>query len=331
MRADAVVFTGVRQVRFMEVEVPDPGPEDVVVDLVYSWISNGTESSFLYGERVTGEQAPRPGDALPFPQVAGYQKVGIVRSVGESVKDVEPGDWVFASISKVNGMKFDSGGHINPSVTHRSQVWKLPERVEPLAYSGAVLTQVGYNCGFRPDVTAGDQAIVIGDGMVGQWAAQSLSHRGAEVTVLGRHDARLSLLPSPIRSFNTRKEPLSRWLDGRRDIAVVVDTVGDMNAFREIQPAMKWNSHFVSAGFLGTEGTIDIQQLRAQEMTLHCPSGWTKQRMDETIAGIHEGWLQTLPLITHKFSAAEAENAWMLIMEKSEPFLGVILEWRNKP
>ncbi|MHA6484855.1 hypothetical protein ACX1C1_23475 [Paenibacillus sp. strain BS8-2] len=330
MRAEAVVFTGMRQVSFMEVDVPDPGPEDVVIDLAYSWISNGTESSFLFGERISGEQVTRPGDELPFPQVAGYQKVGIVRSVGEQVTELSPGDLVFASISMVNGMKFDYGGHINPSITPASQVWKLPADADPIAYSGLVLTQVGYNCGLRPAVESGDIAVVIGDGMVGQWAAQTLAHRGANVTVLGKHDRRLALLPSTIRTFNLKEHDLADWIGNRSDIAVVVDTVGAMDTFRELRPAMKLNSHLVSAGFLGNEGTVDIQELRAQEITLHSPSGWTKERMDDTLIGIRDGWLQTKPLITHRMKAEDAEQAWRIIMDKSEFFLGIVLEWSSE-
>ncbi len=52
MKAQAVVFTAPRQVEFMEIHCPDPGPEDVVVRLTHSWISNGTEGSFLRGERI---------------------------------------------------------------------------------------------------------------------------------------------------------------------------------------------------------------------------------------------------------------------------------------
>jgi len=329
MRGEAVVFTDVRQVRFMEVELPEPGPEDVVIELEYSWISNGTESSFLYGERISGEQVTRPGDVLPFPQVAGYQKVGIVRSLGALVEGLEVGDRVFASISKVNGMKFDTGGHINPSVTHASQVWKLPAEADPIAYSGMVLTQVGYNCGIRPAVEPGDIAVVIGDGMVGQWAAHTLAHRGAEVTVLGRHDDRLALLPSPIRSYNLKRNRLADWIGDRRDIAVVIDSVGAMDTFRELQSAMRLNSHLVSAGFLGTEGKVDIQELRPQEITLHSPSGWTTPRMEATLEGIRDGWLQTTPLISHRFPAERAEEAWRLVMEKTEPFLGIVLEWKK--
>jgi 2-desacetyl-2-hydroxyethyl bacteriochlorophyllide A dehydrogenase len=327
MKAKAVVFTNVREVSYRDVEVPDPGPEDVVIDLEFSWISNGTESSFLYGERISGEQVTRPGDVLPFPQVAGYQKVGVVRSIGDGVTGFAPGDRVFASVSKVSGMMFDTGGHINPSVTHESQVWKLPEGADPIAYSGMVLTQVGYNCGIRPAVTPGDVAVVIGDGMVGQWAAQTLAHRGANVTVLGRHDGRLDLLPPAIRPYNLKRNALADWIGDRSDIAVVVDTVGAMDTFRELKPAMKLNSHLVSAGFLGTTGMVDIQELRAQEITLHSPSVWTEQRMDDTLAGIREGWLRTTPLITHRIRAEKAEEAWRIIMNKSGFFLGIVLEW----
>ncbi|HZG74758.1 MAG TPA: hypothetical protein VEZ72_02760, partial [Paenibacillus sp.] len=236
---------------------------------------------------------------------------------------------VFASISRVNGMKFDTGGHVNPSVTHQGQVWKLPDGVEPLDYSGMVLAQVGYNCGNRPNVTEGDAAVVIGDGMVGHWAAQTLAHRGAKVTMLGKHDRRLSLRSPGIDAFNLATGTLAEWLNepGNRNIAVVVDTVGAMDTFRQLRPAMKLNSHFVSAGFLGTTGMVDIQELRAQEITLHCPSGWTKNRMDATLEGIRDGWLRTAPLITHRLPAHEAASAWLMIMERSEFFLGVVLEW----
>lgn len=327
MRAKAVVFTDVRQVRYMDVAVPELGPEDVCVELEYSWISSGTESSFLYGERIRGEQVSRPGDVLPFPQVAGYQKVGIVRSIGERVQDLKVGDRVFASISHIEGMHFPTGGHINPSITHHSQVWKLPDNVDTLAYSGLVLTQVGYNCGIRPEISEGDTAVVIGDGLVGQWAAQTLAHRGAKVTVLGRHQERMELLPAGISSLNLMENSIGDWLGNRSNIAVVVDSVGAMDTFWKLKGAMKHNSHLVSAGFLGSSGMVDIQELRAQEITLHCPSGWTKDRMDDTLAAVHEGWLQTLPLITHRFLAHQAEEAWQLIMDKEEPFLGIILAW----
>ena len=49
--------------------------------------------------------------------------------------------------------------------------------------------------------------------------------------------------------------------------------------------------------------------------------------MDETLRMIAGGYLETLPLITHHFPVAQAADAWKLIESKTEPVLGVILDW----
>ncbi|WP_308638383.1 alcohol dehydrogenase catalytic domain-containing protein [Paenibacillus silvisoli] len=333
MKAQAVVFETKEAVTVRSVEVPEPGERDVVIEVDYSWISIGTESSFFRGERIAGETPYKEGGPWPFPHVPGYQKVGRVIRTGAAVAHVQTGDRVFASISKVNGMYFDFGGHINPAVTDSSQVWKLPEDgPDPIAYAGAVLTQVGYNCGMRAPISKGDIAVVIGDGLVGQWSAQTLAHRGAEVFLLGHREDRLKLAAAGgyATPVNGHGIDSARLLGQRanRQLAVVVDTVGSLETFRKLQPLMKHDSHLVSAGYLGESGLIDIQALRGQEITLHTPSGWTAERMTATIAAIREGWLSTVPLITHRFPAAEAAAAWEVITSKPSPCLGVVLDWR---
>ena len=152
MIADAVVFTGPNTVAFRKISCPDPGPTDVVVGITHSWISNGTEGSYLRGERSDGDTPYRHGDPLPFPVVAGYQKVGTVQQVGENVKDIQVGETVFATIGRVDGMHHKYGGQVSPSVSPREHVWKLPSGADPLAFAGMVLAQVGYNAGKRPHV-----------------------------------------------------------------------------------------------------------------------------------------------------------------------------------
>ncbi|MFC3769769.1 zinc-binding dehydrogenase [Paenibacillus sp. GCM10012303] len=326
MKAYAVVFTDKGKAAYTEVQVPEPVDYDVIIDVECSWISTGTESSYFRGERIRGETPYKLGDPWPFPIVAGYQKVGIVRQVGKAVQGIVPGERVFAALSRVSGMFEPYGGHIHPAVTPAGQIWKLPQGASPEDYCGLVLTQVGYNCGMRPDVTPGDVAVVIGDGLVGQWAAQTLLHRGAEVFVLGRHDDRLAHLPPQIRGVHTRRTDAVSALEGRK-VAVVVDSVGDMDTFYALQPSMKRDSHLVSAGFLGEKGLVDIQKLRGQEITLHTPSGWTGKRMEETIQAIADGWLQTSPLITHRYPAERAAEAWQFIQQSKSGALGIVLNW----
>jgi len=331
INAMAAVATKPCHVEFLSVTVQSPGPDDVTVRIVHSWISNGTEGSFVRGERIQGDVPLSDTDPSPFPNATGYQKCGIVEAVGADVTGLAVGDEVFVSISQIDGMFYPYGGHISPSVSPQSQVWKLPANVSMLAASGLVLTQVGYNCGIRPPVSKGDTAIVIGDGMVGHWAAQTLQWRGARVALLGRHDDRLS--PFEVGSgdlrINEKKQDrdavLREWAP--EGINIIVDTVGSVPTMLELFEQLKRDGHIVSAGFYGHEGNIDIQLLRHREATLHTPAGWTKERMDATLDLLAKGVLTTEHLITHRFPAADCGAAFDLILKRNEPVLGVILDW----
>ena len=80
----------------------------------------------------------------------------------------------------------------------------------------------------------------------------------------------MQVKPTPIESLRKNASVSSKG------IAILVDTVGDIEAVNESLPLMKHDGHIVSAGFYGTEGMIDIQKLRRGEQTLHCPSGWSR-------------------------------------------------------
>jgi len=330
LQANAVVFTAPHTVEFRTVSCPEPGPTDVVVHVTHSWISNGTEGSYLRGERSDGDTAFSAGNPLPFPVVAGYQKIGIVEWVGREADGFHIGETVFATIGRVKGMHHWYGGHVSPSVCPRGEVWKLPAGTEPLAFAGMVLTQVGYNGGRRPRVSVGDPAVVFGDGMVGIWTAQTLAWRGAEVVLVGRHAYRLQRFGSrPFRhTVNTQEADWQEYLKSHfpDKVQVAVDTVGKMELLDAVQPFMRRNGHLVSAGFYGRNDSMALQPPRYGELSIDLVSGWTRDRMDETLRLIAGGQLETLPLITHHTPVAQAAAAWNLIESKSEPVLGVILD-----
>jgi len=310
------------------VTCPDPGPENIVVRVTHSWISNGTEGSFLRGERIAGDTAYRDGDPWPFPIVAGYQKIGIVEWVGDQVNDLEVGETVFATMGAVNDMFQPRGGQISPSISNREGLWKLPKGVDPLAFSGMVLTQVGYNCGVRAPIEKGEGAIVIGDGLVGQWAAQTLAWRGAKVVLVGRHNDRLK----KFKSGHTTNEKETNLEDAVRNLfpkgaQIAVDTVGSIDTLLKLMENMKRFGHLVSAGFYGTADAMPLQPPRYKELSIDLVSGWQPKRMDQTLDLIASGHLDTLSLITHHFPVEQAADAWRLIESKQDPVLGIILDW----
>ena len=332
MKADAVVFTAINTVQFTTIDCPDPGPDDAVVRVTHSWISNGTEGSYLRGERVNGDTPWRPGDPEPFPIVAGYQKIGVVEKVGAAISDLSVGETVFCVAGRVNGMFKPWGGHVSPSVSPRDVIYKLPPDVDPLACAGLVLTQVGYNCGTRAPVERGEWAIVFGDGMVGNWAAQTLAWRGAKVIVVGRHEHRLSLARELAKAITVNTND-NDWIDAipesgvAEHVAVAVDTVGSPDMTEKIINLLRPGGHIVSAGFCRGEDRVSLQSLRDREISLDSVSGLTRPRMERTLELIAEGNFKTLPLITHRFPARSAADAWRLIQDRREPVLGVILDW----
>lgn len=333
MDAHAVVFVAPHEVKFQPVTCPEPGPRDVVIEVHHSWISNGTEGSFLRGERTAGDTTWRPGDPSPFPIIAGYQKVGRVTWVGaEAAQDYAVGDRVFAVMSQVEGMFDRHAGHVSPSVCDVSFVHKLPDGVDPVAYSGLVLTQVGYNCGTRPRIEPGQLAVVVGDGLVGQWAGQALKQRGARVVMTGRHASRLKTFAEGGWGETVRvvrgsgvDEVAARVGDTK--VTVLVDTIGDTTLFDAYLPIMAHGGTIVSAGFYGTADQIEIQRYRFREIAFDLVAGITRERVDATMAWVREGKMDTLGLITHRFPVAEAAKAWELIASKREHVLGVVLDW----
>ncbi len=332
METTAVIFDGPNQVRFGALEVPEPRPDEALVQTEWSWISNGTEGSFLRGERHGGETPASAEKPAPFPIVAGYQRVGRVVAAGAE-SGVTAGQRVFVTITRIAGLAEGHGGHVFCGPVHRDQIYVLPEGGPPAeAYSGLVLTQVGWNCGQRPVIAPGDAAVVIGDGMVGQWSAQTLQQRGAKVMLLGRHDSRLArwVTRADDRAVNSRQQDaeaaVAEWAP--EGVQAIIDTVGHLPTVSALFWRLRHNGHIASAGFLGNEGKIDIQMLRFREACVHAPSGWTRQRLEETMAWVHDGRLTTLPLVTHRLPATQAAEAWQAIANDRNT-LGVLLDWRE--
>ena len=341
MKTDAVIFTAPNTVEFGEVTCREPSADDVVVRTRQSWISNGTEGSYLRGERVDGDRAYMPGDKWPFPVIAGYQKIGTVEWTGAAVTDLAIGEVVFVTVGFVEGMHHDYAGQVRHSVTPRSEVYKLPVHDDPLKYAGMVLTQVGYNSGIRPAFTPGAVAVVGGDGLVGQWTAQTLVNRGARVILLGRRDSRLALferwcsgraatgVQAECHCINTRNSGMDLELETVFGVkaSIGIDTVGSLELMNLFSEQMHRFGHLVSAGFYGVDDRFALQPARYGEHTIHLVSGFTRERMELTRTELANNRLETLSLITDHFPVEQAATAWKAIESKDPDVLGVILDW----
>ena len=146
----------------VEVPLPDPGPDDVVVRTLHSAVSRGTETLVFRGEVPPSQyermRAPFQVGDFPGPVIYGYLAVGVVEDgpgTGRTVFCLHP--------------------HQERFVVPASMVVEVPDGVPPgrAVLAGTVETAVNALWDAAPRV--GDRIAVIGAGMVGAAVAAVLA------------------------------------------------------------------------------------------------------------------------------------------------------------
>lgn len=330
-KSQAIVFGEPNRVEVQEITLPEMSAEDLVVSVEYSSISIGTERWCLMGKLHEPGQPP----PTPFPYVPGYQAAGVVVEVGEKVTDFAPGDRVFSQGTRLvdGAVGAGWGGHSRFHVTHQANVHKLPDAVSTHEASGLVLAQVGYNGARRPWLNQGDAVLVIGDGLVGQYAAQVFRHRGAHVILSGHHPYRLALAArySADEVVNSREVDITAYIRARHPngVPVVAESASKNELIRTAINLLGYDGQLVLLGYYPEgECMIDIHWIRLCETTVHCPNSIEYTRMKNTLDLLAQGAMHVRELVTHTIPYQEAPLAYQMILEKASDFLGVVLKWQ---
>lgn len=191
-KAKTLVLTGPRQLEFMEIELPEVGLDDVLVDTISSGISHGTEMNVYRGVAPqwsktydrdlrlfqpvteTGNLTPERGyftgsDPLwGYPLAYGYANVGRVVEVGENVTSLTIGSLVYAYRP-----------HQQAYVAPAESVILLPELADPAQGVFFANLNTAYNGVLDADIRIDDTVVVFGQGVVGSLVMQFLKRTSA--------------------------------------------------------------------------------------------------------------------------------------------------------
>ena len=187
MKIQAVVFDKGEQISIREVGLPEIREDQLRTETLYSVVSPGTELRTLAGHYGASEH---------FPIIPGYATVSRVVEVGSKYKGYQVGDLVSARggagfIGAEGYWGGQAAGHVY-SLT--SSLVRLPDdaRENPLKYVIAELAAISYRGVLSANAHPGDHAVVIGQGMIGRFAADFLRLKGCLVTVCDISPARLA-------------------------------------------------------------------------------------------------------------------------------------------
>jgi len=330
METDAVIFESPGKVVAGRATVPDQlGPQELLIRTHYTFVSPGTERWILL-DKFRAKDGPLPP---PFPRVPGYQRVGEVLDVGSEVKDVKPGQIVFSALARTEKPVWMWGSHISVGVSPAEFVLPLPEGMSEEEVAALVIVQVGYNAGTRPPVKLGDVAVVVGDGLIGQFAAQTLRARGAYVIQSGLMDERLEMARglSADETVNPQRTDLVKHLRKlqSRGADIVVESVGLRGNIPQCIEMLSQNGHYVSLGYYPQENPFDLMKVHGLETTIYNPSSFTRERLQGALRALQLGKLHVRELITHRLPWRKAPEAFRMVVDGKPHSLGIVLDWRE--
>ena len=188
MKTKAVIYDAVDTIRMGEVTLPECGPKQLVAETLYTFVSPGTELRVLGGHY---------GAMGNYPMVPGYAAVSRVLECGAEVSGFRKGDL----ISCRNAVRFadcncmwggQAGMHVYDTDSENTPVL-MPEGIEdPLIYSVVEVAAISLRGVEAADPKPGETALVVGQGMIGQFSAMFLKMSGCKVTVCDIDENRLA-------------------------------------------------------------------------------------------------------------------------------------------
>jgi 2-desacetyl-2-hydroxyethyl bacteriochlorophyllide A dehydrogenase len=171
MRARRLLFVAPRQVEPAAVDVPEPGPGQLLVRTQWSGISSGTEllcyRGLLAADLPLDERIGSLGGTFRFPFAYGYSCVG---QVERSDLGLAPGTLVFAFHP-----------HQDRFVVGEEDVVALPPGTDPRSATLFPLVETGLQIALDAGPVAHETVVVLGLGAVGVITALLLQRAGAAV------------------------------------------------------------------------------------------------------------------------------------------------------
>lgn len=310
--ARAVMFDEPGKLALRTIQLPDPGPDEVLVDIAWSGISTGTERLLW-----TGDMPPFPG--LAYPLVPGYESVGVVREAGDQCQ-LKPGDTVFVPGAQCYGeVRGLFGGTASRLVVPEGRIRPIRET---LGRNGALLAlaATAYHA-LRPTPDAALPDLIIGHGVLGRLLARLTLALGGEAPVVwetldDRRDGASGYAvtaPEPGQTYRT-----------------IIDASGDAGIVDQLMPALEKQGEIVLAGFYAQPLSFAFPPAFMKEARLRVAAEWQPHDFDAVCAMANDDPALLDGLVTHCLPANRADEGYRTAFSDPQ-CLKMILDWTGAP
>jgi len=347
MKRFSLYFTSPLEVTIREEPLPEPAPDQVLVQTAVSAISPGTEMLIFRGEAPAGMAADETIGALAgeltYPLKYGYAAVGRVIATGAAVdlawqeRMSQPGQFVFA---------------FNPHETHflaaPAELQPVPKGLSPeaAAFLPNMETAVSFLMDAQPMI--GEQAVVFGQGVVGLLTTMLLAQYPlARLITLDRHPQRrawskrlgadISLDPAAPDTLAQLRDLLEEREPGD-GADLVLELSGSPQALDQAIAVTGYNGRILIGSWYGKK-RADLNlggrfhrnhmQLISSQVSRIAPrwrGRWTKTRRLQTTWAMLAQHPPT-SLVTHRLPISDAAEAYRMLHERPQDTIQILLTY----
>jgi len=328
-----VELVAVEKFEEQEVQVPNIAEDEVLIEVETCGICGSDVHSY------TGHH--------PFvdpPIVLGHEYAGIIKKVGNEVKDLEIGQRVTSEIvincgecyncrdgryhicenGKYLGNVGWNGAMADYVVMKADKVHTLPETMSPKEGAMVEPSAVGIHAVRRSNFKVGDTALVIGAGIIGNLTAQSLKIAGARRVIVA------DVLEKRVQKakeiglkevINTSEVNLKEWIEdslGRENLDLIFDCVGFEETIDSAINIARKGSQIVIVGVPPLDVSVNMAYVQDRELDIIGSLQYIDKDYIRAIDFIDNGLLKVKPLITHTYNFSDYQKAFEMAISDEE-------------
>ncbi len=171
--------------------------------------------------------------------------------------------------------------------------------VEPLAANFEMLEQVHIN--------PTDSVVILGDGKMGQLAAQVLALVGCEVMMVGKHEEKLALAEKHSARTYVLDDATSFTLENRRRVDVVVECSGSAQGLEMALRLVKPRGTLILKSTVSDKSTLHLAPIVIDEIRVQ---GSRCGPFAPALRALSQRRVDVLPLISARYSLDEGLEAF---------------------
>ncbi len=281
-------------------------------------------------------------ERLDEPMTMGYSSCGVVLACGRGVQEIKPGQRAASN-----------GPHAGVVCVPRHLCAPVPEGLSSDQAAFTVLGAIALQGVRLARIGLGDNAFVIGLGLVGQITAALLKAAGCRIIATDLDEKKCELAmkmgADAARPDLGHKDVASFTGGLGADAVLICASTSSSQPVELAGEAVRQKGRVVAVGAVGLDLPRRPYYFKEAELVVSCSYGpgrydpryeeggqdypaayvrWTEQRnMQAVLQMMASGRLDLSPLISHRFDIEQADKAYELIESGAEPYLGIMIEY----